>query len=104
MSLQLCSAWYFLYTQKTPKNYREDRPSRKCLLNEPESDPSKRGGNAGHGRSIASEQPDRQQHERSTAVIAATDWAKTAKNNKSKWRQREFIPSWLEKCGLGIIM
>ena len=34
------------------------------------SDPSKRGGNAGHGRSIAS---DRKLHERSTAVIAASE-------------------------------
>ena len=42
-------------------------------------------------------------YERSTAVIAATDWAKTAKSNKSKWRQREFIPSRFEKCSLGII-
>ena len=55
----------FFYTWKTPKTYREDRPSRKCLLNEPVSDPSNRGGNAGHGRSIASDQPERQQHERS---------------------------------------
>ena len=46
------------YTRKTPKNYREDQVSCKCLLNyEQASDPSKwgRGGNAGHGRSIASD-------------------------------------------------
>ena len=32
--------------------------ARKCLLNEPASDPSKRSGNAGHGRSIASDNSD----------------------------------------------
>ena len=46
---------FFFYTQKTPTNYREDRPLRKCLLNEQLSDPSKTGVNAGHGRSIASD-------------------------------------------------
>ena len=39
-----------------------------------------------------------------TAVyLVATDWAKTAKIDKPKRRQWEFIPSRLEKCGLGII-
>ena len=33
----------FLYARKTTKNYREDRPSRKSLLNKPVSDSSKRG-------------------------------------------------------------
>ena len=75
---RLSSALHFLYA-KTPKNYREDRHLRMCQLNEPASDPSKRGGNAGHGRSISS---DRQQHQRSTAVIAAADWTNTAKSNK----------------------
>ena len=32
-----------------------------------------------------------------TAVIAATDWAKTAKSNKSRRRQRKFIPSRLTR-------
>ena len=40
---------------ETKKNYREDRVSRKCMSNEPASGPSKRGGNAGHGRSITSD-------------------------------------------------
>ena len=60
----------FFYMRKTSTNYRENRHSPKCMLNEPASDPSKRCGNAGYGRSIAS---DRQQRERSTAVIAASD-------------------------------
>ena len=43
------------YTGKTPKNDREDRVQRKCLLNEPPGDVSKRGGNAGTAWSITSE-------------------------------------------------
>ena len=39
-----------------------------------------------------------------TAITAVIDWAKTTKSKKSKRRQREFVPSWLEKCGLGIMM
>ena len=53
------------YTRKTPKNYAENWASRKCLLNEPATDPSKMGGNAGHGRSIASDQLEHQQRLRS---------------------------------------
>ena len=49
------------YTEKTPKSYREERPSGKCLLNEAASDPLKRGVNAGHGRSIDSDKERRQQ-------------------------------------------
>ena len=44
------------YTRKTPKNYREIRVSRKFLLSE-------QGCNASHGRSITSDQPNRQEHE-----------------------------------------
>ena len=33
----------FLYAKKTPRNYREDRVSVKCLLNEQTSDPMKWG-------------------------------------------------------------
>ena len=51
-------------SRKTPKNYHENRMTRKCMLNEPASDPSNRGGNTGHGRSIASDEPERQQFER----------------------------------------
>ena len=61
---RISSAQQLFYTRKTPKNYREDRVQRKCRLHEPASEPSKRGGSAGHGRSIASDQPKRQQHER----------------------------------------
>ena len=43
----------FFYTRKTPKTDLEDRPSHKCILNEPASDPAKKGGNVSHGRSIA---------------------------------------------------
>ena len=49
----------FFYSRKTPKNDRENRVQRKCMLNEPPSDPSKRGGEARHGQSISSDQPKR---------------------------------------------
>ena len=46
----------FFIREKHPKTITktESRASA-CLLNEPASDPSKRGGNAGHGRSITSD-------------------------------------------------
>ena len=58
MNSRLSSAKYFLYAKNTPKHYREDRTSLKCLLNE-------KGRNAGHGRSITSDQPNRQEHDKS---------------------------------------
>ena len=38
------------------------------------------------------------------SYLAVTDWSKTAKSYKWRRRQWEFIPSWLEKCGLGLLL
>ena len=48
-----------IFFAKTPTNYRESRVPCKCPLNRSASDPSKRGGNVCHGRSIASELSER---------------------------------------------
>ena len=63
----------FIIREKHPQTITNTDPRARFCWNEPASDPSKRGGNAGYGRPIASDHPDRQQHERSTAVIAASD-------------------------------
>ena len=90
----------FLCTRKTPKNYRGNWVLRKCLLNEPASEP--RVGNACHGWSIARDQPERQTMSGDNSGHTGDRLSQTAKSNKSKRRQ-EFIPSRIEKCGLGII-
>ena len=51
--LAFCDCLFFYDIKKIPKIHREDRPPRKCTLNEHASDPW--SGNAGHGRSIASD-------------------------------------------------
>ena len=54
-----------LYAKKLKKNTQQlSRKPSPAQVYEPASDPSKRGTNAVHGRSIASNQPKRQQHER----------------------------------------
>ena len=58
------------FTRKTPKNYREDRVSRKCLLNEPAVTP------------VMVDRSPATTWEATTAVEAVTDWTKTAKSNK----------------------
>ena len=40
---------------------------------------------------------------RAVNVVSSDIFSQHGENNKSKRRQREFIPSWLDKCGLGII-
>ena len=40
---------------------------------------------------------------RAVNVVSSGRFSQHSENNKSKRRQRELIPSWLEKCGLGII-
>ena len=82
----------FFNTRKTRKNYREDRPSRMCLLNEPATPVTM--------RSLLNRQ--RVVGAATTAVILSGDRL-SQNSKKSKRRQWEFIHSLLEKCGLGII-
>ena len=44
-------------TRKTPKDYPENRVSRKCLLNEPARNPSKESGRQCRSRSIDRQLP-----------------------------------------------
>ena len=94
-SSRLSSTYHFCIREFFLINYRVDRPSRIWLLNGPAAPLTMRSwlnGRRPHGAA------------RTTAVILRRDrLIQNSETTSRKGRQREFIPSRLEQCGLGII-
>ena len=63
---------------------------------------NEKGRNAGHGRSITSDQPDRQEHER-LMWSQQRQIEPTRRKQQVKTATTRVVPSRLETCGLGII-
>ena len=85
----------FFYTRKTPRNYHEDRVPHKCLLNEPASDPSKRG--------VTPVTVDRQRPANNMIGDNCGQIDPKRRKATSQMATTKFIPSRHDKCGLGII-